>query len=50
MCGGFEDDDLEPCGHTFSEMREYNEATAKEDCVAMIEKIIAYWKNRAKNL
>jgi len=50
VCGGFEDGDLEPCGHTFSEMREYNETTAQEDCVAMVENIIAYWKNRAKKL
>lgn len=49
VCGGFEGDALEPCGHTYSEMKEYNKATAKEDCVAMVEKIIAYWKNRAKN-
>jgi len=50
VCGGFEDDDLEPCGHTFSEMKPYNEATAKEDCIAMVELIMAYWRERAKNL
>ena len=27
VCGGFEDDDLEPCGHIFSNMQEYNETT-----------------------
>lgn len=48
VCGGFEDDDLEPCGHIFSERKVYNEATAQEDCVMMIEKIMAYWKERAK--
>ena len=50
VCGGFEDDGLEPCGHIFSEMRPYNEATAQKDCTAMVDKIIAYWKERAKNL
>lgn len=50
VSGGFEEDDLEPCGHTFSEMQAYNEATAQKDCIAMIEKIIAYWKEQAKNL
>ncbi len=48
VCGGFEDDDLEPCGHTYSEMNVYNEATAQNDCIAMIEKIMAYWKAQAQ--
>ena len=31
VSGGFEGDDLEPCGHTFSDMKEYNDKTAQED-------------------
>lgn len=48
VCGGFEEDSLEPCGHTFSNMQEYNELTAQNDCIAMVEKIMAYWMEQAK--
>ncbi len=48
VCGGFEEDSLEPCGHTFSNMQEYNEMTAQNDCIAMVEKIMAYWMEQAK--
>lgn len=49
VCGGFEDDDLTPCGHIFSEQQIYNPATAQADCIAMVDKIMAYWKEQAKN-
>ena len=48
VCGGFEDDDLTPCGHIFSDMQEYNEHTAQSDCIAMVERIMAYWMEQAK--
>lgn len=48
VCGGFEDDDLEPCGHIFSDMQEYDEKTAQKECIAMVEKIMAYWMEQAK--
>ena len=48
VCGGFEDDDLEPCGHIFSDMQEYNELTAQKNCISMVEKIMAYWVEQAK--
>ena len=48
VCGGFEEDCFEPCGHTFSNMQEYNEMTAQNDCIAMVEKIMAYWMELAK--
>lgn len=48
VCGGFEEGCLEPCGHTFSDMQEYNEATAQSKCIAMVEKIMAYWIEQAK--
>ena len=47
VCGGFEDDDLEPCGHTFSDMKEYDSQTAKNECIAMVERIMEYWKEQA---
>ena len=47
VCGGYEDDSLEHCGHVFSEMENYNEATAKEDAVQMVEMIREYWINEA---
>lgn len=47
VCGGFEDDDLELCGHIFSNMQEYNETTAKNECITMVENIMAYWKEQA---
>ncbi len=43
----FDDDDLEPCGHIFSNMQEYNETTAKNECITMVENIMAYWKEQA---
>lgn len=30
VCGGYEGDELEHCGHVFSEMEEYDESTAVE--------------------
>lgn len=48
VSGGYEGDDLEPCGHTFSDMKKYNAATAQNDCVEMIERIRAYWMEQAK--
>ena len=48
VSGGFEGDDLEPCGHTFSDMKEYCAETAQNDCIEMVEIIRAYWMERAK--
>lgn len=49
VCGGYEDDDLDHCGHVFSDMQEYNEVSAQNECIAMVEKIMAYWIERAKD-
>lgn len=46
VCGV--DEDGTPCGHTFSEFEKYEAATAQEKCVAMIEYLKSYWKNRAR--
>ena len=49
VSGGYESDDLVPCGHTFSDMKKYNTTAAQNDCVDMIERIRAYWMEQAKN-
>jgi len=46
VAGGFEEDDLEPCGHTFSDMKEYDPATARAECTAIVERIMNYWKSQ----
>lgn len=48
VCGGFEDETLEDCGHTFSEFQEYNPQTDKEDSIKMVEMIRECWMNEAK--
>ena len=48
VSGGYEGDSLTPCGHTFSEMKKYHAATAREECAAMVEKIRAYWMAQAE--
>ena len=47
VCGGYEGEGLGHCGHIYSEMEAYDPATAQEKCVAMVEKIRQYWKDRA---
>ena len=48
VCGGFEKDGLEPCGHIWSDMKEYRAAAAQDDCIEMVERIRAYWMEQAK--
>ena len=48
VCGGFEEGETEPCGHTYSEMQPYEEASAQQDCIKMIDKIVAYWQQQAQ--
>ncbi|MCI8360818.1 MAG: DUF4261 domain-containing protein [Clostridiales bacterium] len=48
VCGGYEEDELEHCGHVYSEMEVYDEADAKERAVAMVEMIRAYWMEQAR--
>ena len=40
------DEEGEECGHTFSEYEEYDEATAKEKCITIIEYMKQYWRGR----
>lgn len=48
VCGGYEGDSTEHCGHVFSDMKEYNDATAVEDATALVEMIRSYWMEQAK--
>lgn len=48
VCGGYEDDELEHCGHVFSEMQEYNALTAEDDAVALVEFLRQYMMDLAK--
>ena len=50
VCGGYEDNELEHCGHVFSEMEEYNEATAMERATALVEYVRKYYMDRANEL
>lgn len=40
------DEEGDECGHTFSEFEEYDETTAKDRCIAMIEYLKEYWRGR----
>ena len=42
VCGGYEGDQLEHCGHVFSEMEKYDSANAQEKAIAMVEMIRSY--------
>lgn len=48
VCGGYEGDELEHCGHVFSDMKKYEEKTAVEDAIEIVERIRAYWMERAR--
>lgn len=48
VCGGYEGDELEHCGHIFSNMTEYKKSTAMIESIAMVEKIREYWMEQAE--
>ncbi|MBT9776785.1 DUF4261 domain-containing protein [Clostridium sp. MCC353] len=48
VCGGYEKDGLEHCGHVFSNMEPYDPSTAQEQAVSMVEMIRQYWMDQAK--
>ena len=50
VCGGYEENEAEHCGHIFSEFKDYNALSEKEDAVEMIEMIRQYWMQKAKEL
>ncbi len=43
VCGGYEQNELEHCGHIFSDMKPYDEKTAQKDAIEIVERIRAYW-------
>lgn len=43
VCGGYDGDEMEHCGHVFSEMEEYNEATAVEQATTLVEMVRSYY-------
>lgn len=47
VCGGYEGQSTEHCGHIFSQMREYRPETAEAECIHMVEAIRAYWMRQA---
>ena len=48
VCGGYEGDSLEHSGHIFSDMKEYDNKTAIADATEIVERIRAYWMERAR--
>ena len=46
VCGGYEDNSLEHCGHIFSDYKKYNEKTALEEAIEIVESIRAYWMEK----
>ena len=47
VCGGYEGDGREHCGHVFSEMQQYVSETAREQSIAMVEMIREHWMREA---
>jgi len=50
VCGGYENDELENCGHVFSEMKPYNEQSAKEDAIKLVDVVRNFWKEKSKKM
>lgn len=48
VCGGYEGDGTEHCGHVFSEAEEYHGETAVEKAIAMVEMQRSYWMEQGK--
>lgn len=48
VCGGYEGDSLDHCGHVFSQMEEYDEGTAVEQAKALVEYVRQYYMEQAE--
>ncbi len=48
VAGGYAGDELEHCGHVFSEMEEYLPDTAEEQAKALVEMVRSYWMQQAE--
>ena len=49
VAGGYEGESVENCGHTFSEMQEYKEASSEKDAMALVEHVRAFIMEQAKS-
>lgn len=49
VSGGYENQNSDPCGHTFSEYKKFNEKSIDFDVEMMVERQKNYWKNIAQN-
>lgn len=48
VCGGYEaPEDTEHCGHIFSEMQPYDQVTAEDEAIRMVEMVREYWMQQA---
>ena len=48
VAGGYEKDELEHCGHVFSEMEVYNPETAVDQAIQLVEQVRAYYMKEAE--
>lgn len=48
VCGGYEPEGTDHCGHVYSEMEPYNRETAKDKAIAMVEMIRQYYMDLAE--
>lgn len=48
VCGGYEENSYDHCGHVYSQMDKYDRQTAVDLCIEMVEKIRAYWMQEAQ--
>lgn len=50
VCGGYDEEGLEHCGHILSEYKEYTSTSAIEEAIKLIEIVRDFWKNLAKKI
>ena len=48
VCGGYEENDEQHCGHVFSRYLEYKEESALQDAIDIVEMIRTYWMKQAQ--
>lgn len=48
VCGGYEPEGTDHCGHVYSEMEPYDRETAKDKAIAMVEMIRKYYMDLAE--
>ncbi len=47
VCGGYEEDSTDHCGHVFSNFQQYDQKTEEKDVKEMVDYIRNYWMQRA---